>query len=135
MPKKIVWMSRHAPTPSQVRELDRRYPNHDFIVDGRPFSDAAEIVKRFRAVGGDEMIVVAPWTVINEIVKQGVHPLIARMERVSCQSKDAEVVLGTGKKRRCQRFLRFERCSGFDMKLEPLDPPTTVELTTEGEMK
>jgi hypothetical protein len=128
MPKNIVWMSRHAPTPSQVRELDRLYPDHNFIVEGRPFSDAADIVRRFREVEGDEMVVVAPWTVINEIVKQGIHPLVAKMERVSCTSKEAEVVLGSGKKRRCQRFIRFERCDGFDMKLSPVEVATVPTL-------
>lgn len=117
-PKRIVWMSRHAPTPSQVRELDRLFPCHEFFTDPKPFSDAADIVKRFRALGGDELVVVAPMNVVNEIVKQGVKPLIADMER--CAPADAEVVLGRGDKRRWQRFVQFVRCTGFERKTEPI---------------
>lgn len=123
---KLVWMSRHAPTPSQVRELDRLFPGHDFLVDGRSFSDAADIATRFRAVAGDEMVVVAPLTVVNELVKQGIRPLIAIMERVPCHDSSAEIVLGKGKRRRCQKFIRFERVEGIDFRTTTVVPPPTA---------
>lgn len=122
MPAKIVWMSRHSPTPSQVRELERLFPGHDFQVETRPFSGASQIVKRFHDTGATEMVVVAPWTVLNELVKLGLKPLVAKMENVPCDSKEAEIVLGHGRRRRCQRFVRFERCIGIDMITKPINP-------------
>ena len=123
--RRIVWISRHAPTKSQLAELGRLFPAYDLHFDPAPFSGAADIVARFHAQGGDEMVVVAPWGVMRAIIRHGIRPIWAEMEEVDCK-KPHEVVMG-GAKKRCYRFAKFHRCKGVKLELE--------EITPQGESK
>jgi hypothetical protein len=125
MPTKIVWMSRHAPTATQLVELARLFPAHDLHFDPAPFSDADEIVKRFHALGADEMVVVAPWTVIRAITKRGIRPIYAEMAQIPCSSAH-EVSINSGRKRRCYRFVKFHRCSSVKLELSDITPPAAA---------
>jgi hypothetical protein len=118
--KRIVWMSRHSPTPTQISELERLFPNHTLIVDERSFSGANEIVGRFHAARGDEMVVVAPWTVIRELVRRGLTPIYAEMRQVPCDTEH-EVAINS-KRKRCYRFVRFLWCRGVKLDLHPINP-------------
>lgn len=128
--KKIIWMSRHAPTLSQLRELDRLFPGHNLQFDPASFSGADDIVARFRANKGDEMVVVAPWTVIRAITKRGIQPIYAEMKQVPCHRGSHEVSIGEGKRRRCYEFVKFYHCASVKLDLIEIQPPTT---NTQGE--
>lgn len=128
-PKRIVWMSRHPPTSTQSLELERLFPAHVLIVDARSFSGADQIVSRFHHERGDEMVVVAPWTVIRELVKRGLQPIYAEMRQVPCADPH-EVVLG-GRHRRCYRFVRFMHCRGVKLDLVPISPSHNGTLEKE----
>lgn len=119
-PKRIVWMSRHPPTPSQLTELDRLFPAHTLVVEAQPFSGADQIVGRYHAAKGDEMVVVAPWTVIRELVKRGLQPIYAEMRQVPCDGAH-EVAIGR-QRRRCYRFVRFLHCRGVKLDLAEIAP-------------
>lgn len=114
---RIVWMSQHKPTPTQLVALEAIFPHHTLIIEPRPFDGADNIIARFHAVKADEMVVVAPLTVVRELVKRGLHPLYAEMKKVSCHSKH-EVKI----KNRCFRFLRFQRVTDVKLELEDIIP-------------
>jgi hypothetical protein len=118
-PTRVVWMSRHSPTLSQLTELGRIYPQHELIFDTRAFDSADQIVQRFKEVKGDELVVVAPWSVIRAIIKAGVRPIHAEMQQVPCDGPDAEVIV-QGTRRRCYKFVSFSRCTSVALTLEPL---------------
>jgi hypothetical protein len=81
---KVYWLSRHEPLPSQVAEL-RRLFGEDVVIeqDPKPFDSVDDILNRFRQSGADELLVVAPLSVIAQLVQRGVKPLWAEMEQVT----------------------------------------------------
>ncbi len=111
--KKVYWMSRHAPLPSQVAEL-RRLFGEDVVIeqDPKPFDSVDDILARFRASGADELLIVAPLSVIAQIVQRGVKPLWAEMQ--ACSPDEAEVEAAG----RYYRFVRFRRIAGIEIKFE-----------------
>ena len=114
--KKIVWFSRHEALPSQRLELGRKFGSYELIVDLNPFAGAEDIAERFRAVGGHEMVVVAPVPVMAELIKLGHRPLRAVMEEVSPSDPRCEVVAAG----RGYRFVEFQRVLELRLITEPL---------------
>lgn len=111
--KKIVWFSRHPALPSQVQELKRIFGEDiEIIPDPKPFSNAEDIVRRFRAVSGDEMVVVAPLSVLGRLCDLGIKPLWAEMQEVP--PEEAEVVTNG----RGYRFVRFRRVKRLALEFE-----------------
>lgn len=140
--KVIMWMSRHAPLPSQIKELERLFPKHRLVVDKRPFSSAAQIVRRFQLEKADEMVTVAPWSVIRELIKLGIKPIYAEMVQVSAaDDADTTIITGRSKKKRYYKFLRFAYCTDVKLTLVPIEPPLklsgnqTVLLNPDGSTK
>lgn len=129
-PTKIVWVSRHPPIPRQLLELDRLWPLHDLSFDPRTWDGAREIVERFDRAGADEMVLVAPWTVMRAIVNCGIHPIYAKMRQVPCAGPH-ETSIGSGRRRRCYNFVEFERVRDLKLVLEPLYPKIDL-ITGEG---
>lgn len=120
--KRVVWMSQHSPVPSQIAALEKLFPHHELHHDIRSFSGADEIIKRFRDIKGDELVVVAPLSVVREIVKRGVRPLYAEMRPATCGTADAEVTITKGKRQRCYKFVRFSRVHKLEFDLrDPLN--------------
>jgi hypothetical protein len=114
---KILWVSQHTPILRQLEALKRLF-GEDVIVqqDPRPFSSAEEIVQRYRSGGYDEMVIVAPESVVRRIVDLGIKPLRAEMDQVLIQ--EAEVVA----RGRGYRFNRFRRIVGYRIDYEELPP-------------
>jgi len=112
---KILWLSRHKPLPSQLRELKRVFGEHtEIIQDPNPFSGADEIIARFREGGYNELVAVAPLSVIAQLTQRGIKPLWAEMKQVPIE--EAEVV-ATG---RGYRFMQFKRIKRVAMEFEEL---------------
>lgn len=87
--KRIVWFSRHEPLESQIKELKRLFGEEtEIIQDPKPFSSAEEVAKRYKEMGGDDMVVVAPLSVLGKLCQLGIKPLWADMEVVD--PKNAE---------------------------------------------
>jgi hypothetical protein len=105
---KILWVSRHPALPAQIRELKKRFGKETVIVaDSNPFSSAEDIVQRLK--GFDEMVVVAPLSVISRLCELGVRPLWAEMKVVSGEfNPDSDVIL-PGQPPRHMRFQQFKR--------------------------
>lgn len=103
----IYWASRHAPLPSQLEALKKLYGEEVKVIqDPRPFASAEEIVERYRESGANDIVVVAPLSVLARLTELGVKPLYAQMSLVSPEK--AEVVVN-GRGYRFEKFLRIER--------------------------
>ena len=115
MVKKILWLSRHFPLPSQIKELNRIFGETvDVTVDPDPFSNAEDIVNRFKIGNFDDIVVVAPLSVIQRLTELGIKPLWAEMKRVSKEEAETEV---SG---RYYRFIKFKRIKGIKIEFEEL---------------
>lgn len=113
---KIMWFSRHAPIPKQITELMRIFgENTKVTVDPKPFSNADDVLDRYNRSGAKEMVIVAPMTVINELLKRGIKPLYAEMELV--QDGEEYDVEANGRK---FRFVKFTRIIRIDIVKEEL---------------
>lgn len=117
---KILWMSRHAPLTSQEAELARLFGAEVRVEqDSRPFSSAEDIVARFRQGGYDDIVVVAPLSVLARLVDQGVRPLWSEMTLVN--SGEAEVTMPRRDGRtHYYRFDRFRRVKALRLEFEEL---------------
>jgi hypothetical protein len=127
MAKKIIWMSRHAPLTSQKQELERLFPGHELILETKAFSSAEQIKKRFLEAGGDEMVIVAPWAVMRELIRLGIRPIYAEMLQITATraramdpGEVATITTGKSSRKRYYRFLRFSYCTDVSLKLEPI---------------
>lgn len=110
---RIIWFSRHPALPSQVAELRRVFGEDvELLQDPNPFSSAEEVVRRFRSLGGDDMVVVAPLSVLGRLCDLGLKPLWAEMEQVP--PEQAEVIAAG----RGYRFIRFRRVKRLVLEFE-----------------
>ena len=112
--KKIYWVSRHEPLPSQLRELERLFGKVEILQDPRPFSSAEEIITRFQQSGADDMLVVAPLSVIAALVQRGIRPLWAEMKQVPPENAEVEV------QGRHYRFACFKRIKDINIEFDTL---------------
>lgn len=113
---KVLWMSRHQPLPCQIAELKRLF-GADAVIeqDPRPFDSAEVIAQRFRDGSYDEMVVVAPLSVIAKLCELGIRPLWAEM----FEPKTGETPDFTYRGRR-YRFNRFRRITAVRLEFEEL---------------
>jgi len=87
------------------------------VKDPNPFSDAGDVLKRFKESGVDELVIVAPLSVIAQIVQRGIKPLWVGMQQVT-NPDDAE----TEAAERYYRFVRFCRIVGVQIQFEEVEP-------------
>lgn len=118
MPKKVLWVSQHTMQGVQMGALRRMYGSDVRVdEDTRPFDNAQTIIKRFRDGGYDDVIVVAPYSVLDHMCKLGLKPLWALAEQVF-DAKQADWSV----KGRHYRFLGFSRVQELKLVLEDLGP-------------
>lgn len=121
---KILWVSRHVPLVSQVKALKTIFGQDCKIkVDGRPFASATDIVKRMKDNHVQELVLVAPLSVCEQLLNKGIKPLWADMREVDCNSPKVEVKANGQReklsgKTRCYEFVRFRRLIKIELKFE-----------------
>jgi hypothetical protein len=123
--KKILWVSKNTPLDSQVTELKRLF-GEDAVIDqdGKPFSSAQDILRRYRRGGYDEMVLIAPLSVCRIVVSLGCKPLWSEMSQVTASQSELEVqgmgdrIRGTS---RYYRFVKFKRLESIDIKYSNLN--------------
>ena len=111
---KILWLSQHDPLPSQIAVLKQKFGEIKVIQDPRPFSSAEDIVGRFRKGGYDDIVVVAPLSVIAKLVELGIKPLWAQMDQVPVSESEVSA------KGRGYRFNRFRRIKALYLEFEEI---------------
>lgn len=111
---RIIWFSRHNPLEKQKEELKRIFGEVEILIDTQPFSNADDVITRFKAANADEMVTVAPLSVIDQLCQRGVQPLFAEMEVVQDGEYD---VVAAGRK---YKFLKFTRIKQINIVKEEL---------------
>lgn len=103
---KVLWVSRHRPTPSQLEALRERY-GRDVVIDlePRPFDDARWIAQRFREGGYNDMIIVAPLSVIQVLCQERIPMLWSE----AALESNANLIEFRGARGQGYRFVRFRR--------------------------
>lgn len=108
MAKRILWVSRHRPLEAQLAELRRLFGGDtEVTIDPQPFDDAADIARRAR--GYDEVVVVAPLSVIARLVEMGVRPLWAEMAQLADRPASVDPTRHVCTAGRWYEFRRFRR--------------------------
>jgi hypothetical protein len=102
--KKILWLSQHQPLPRQIEELKRLFGDVEVLQDVSPFQNAEEITRRYKEGGYDDLVVVAPLSVIARLSELGLKPLWAEMKQIRSRSEADLSYRG-----RFYRFIRFRR--------------------------
>ena len=80
--KKIVWLSRHDPQKSQIEELKKFFGAVEIVQVSAVINNVSEIIKIMEENGAEEIVVVLPPNLISELLRLGVKPLRAVMERI-----------------------------------------------------
>lgn len=115
--KRILWVSRHPMHGVQMGALRRMFGEDVKVVeDARPFDSAEKIVERVRQGGYDDVIVVAPYSVLARMVDLGLRPLWSEAEIVEPARADWNV------RDRYYRFIRFRRVRRLVMEFDELGP-------------
>ncbi len=115
MSKKILWMSRHKPHPRQIKALQKMYGADTIIEqDSKPFDDARQIATRYEQGGFDDLVVVAPLSVIAVLCHEGVKPLWSE----SVEENDPAKVDFWGARGQGFRFVRFRRIRRVALEFE-----------------
>lgn len=114
-------MSRHTPTQRQIEALRAMY-GADVSVEqeARPFDDAREIARRFRQGGYDDIVVVAPLSVIAVLCQEGIRPLWSE----AAEENDPAKIEFRGARGQGYRFVRFRRIKEVRLIFEDEDPPS-----------
>jgi len=116
--KRILWISRYPILQSQRKALLVHFGFCNIIEDPRPFDTAEDIKRRFNNGNFDELVVVAPLSVIVRLCELGLRPLWAEMKQVS--REEAEVYAAG----HYYRFKRFRRIKGMRIDFTDIEEGT-----------
>lgn len=96
---KILWLSRHHPDEGKERELRRVFGEVDVVVDDRPLSPdgANDVLGRMRSGGFEEVVLVAPTSILDGLVRKGIEPLWPKMSADRQTFEGFDRVLGIRK--------------------------------------
>ena len=108
-------MSRHKPQVQQLAALrDMFGPATEVDQEARPFDDARQIAKRFRRGGYDDMVIVAPLSVIAVLCRESIPMLWSE----AVEENDPSKIEFRGARRQGFRFLRFRRIKRIAIEFE-----------------
>jgi hypothetical protein len=80
---KILRVTRHPIAGGELAAFQAAFgPQVQFVENPQPFRDGADIIDRMRRLGADEVLVVAPYSVYDQMVRAGVKPLYAKMVEI-----------------------------------------------------
>ncbi|HNW91413.1 MAG TPA: hypothetical protein PKM88_00695 [bacterium] len=112
---KILWMSRHKMTTPQIEALRHMYgADVEVEQEAKPFSDAREIVRRFKSGNYLDMVVVAPLSVLAVICQEGIKPLWSE----AIEETDPNKIEFFGGRGKGFRFVRFRRIKKVALEFE-----------------
>lgn len=114
--KKILWLSQHKPLPRQIAELERLFGEVLISQDVNPFENAEEIVRRTQKGRYDDVVAVAPLSVIARLCEFGLKPLWAEMRQTQSQ-RDSDLSYSG----RFYQFVRFRRIKAVKLEFEEIE--------------
>lgn len=127
--EKVLWVSKHDPLPAQIREIRRKIPDAEIIVEKGFFASAEEVAEIARQHNAKVIIAVVPLSFLARLVEFKEFTLLyADMELVRTEreypevDRDCETVVPAyqGRERvyKVYRFKQFKRIKGIKLELE-----------------
>jgi len=123
--KRILWVSKNTPLPSQISYLKGVFGEDcEITQDTNPFSSAYDIVRRFEKGSYDEIVLIAPISVCRILTDMGYRPLWSEMKRVKPSDSEVESrgsldrIKGTS---RHYQFIKFKRLEAVDLIFSELE--------------
>lgn len=115
----ILWLSQHQPLRPHIEELRRLFGKDvQVLQDVNPFSSAEEIFSRYQSGGYDDLVVVAPLSVISRLCELGIKPIWAQMDQLRSIDRDNADLVYRG---RCYRFVKFRRIKAVEIVFEEIE--------------
>jgi len=108
--KRILWLSRHAPTEEQINALSEIFGEVDIIQVSKTVKNAGDVFLLIKEVKADELVAVLPINLIADLTRHGIKPLRAVMSR-HIDKETGEVSF---------TFDHFERVERVDIVTTPL---------------
>jgi len=96
--KKVLWLSRHAPTTEQVEKLARILGTCEITQVSQTVKNGKEVKDLLRENNCEELVAVLPLNILQQVISQGIQPIRAMMLREIREDGNAEF-----------RFQHFER--------------------------
>jgi len=81
MKKRVLWLSRHAPTEEQTQELERILGPCEIIQVSKTVNSGKEVKDLMRENQCDELVAVLPLNILQQVIAQGIQPIRAVMQR------------------------------------------------------
>ena len=79
---RVLWLSRHSPTPEQESELQKKFGRDTDIIEvSATVSSGQEVIDLMKRYKCDEVVAVLPINLVAEVVALGVKPIRAIMIR------------------------------------------------------
>lgn len=116
---RIAWLSRHEPLPVQIDTLRAIFGDIEITQDARTWGDASAIVERVK--GFDEVVIVAPLSLIAELLRRGLRPIRADMQLMP-PGTEFDPYRDVAEKDRHYRFMKFSRIVRLELVTEDLVP-------------
>ena len=118
MPKRILWFSRHPPMAFQIPILKGIF-GEDMVLEheseNEAYMNAVKIIDRIKVGKFDEIIMVAPLSVIDHVIRLGRCPIKADVVEV----KDASEATFSFNSRH-YKFIKFVRVMRLELVTEDL---------------
>lgn len=112
-------MSKHQPLDKQLDWLRAKFGAIEVKQDPKPFNSAEDIAKRYQDGGFNEMVVVAPLSVVARLIDLKIRPLWSEMEEVPLEQADVVMDRRDGR-RQGYRFVTFCRVTAVKLEFEEL---------------
>ena len=117
--KKVLWLSEHRPCQAQVDGLAQIFGSDvEVCKDVNAFKNAQEILRRFQKGGYDDLVVVAPVSVIDHLCRLGLRPLYSETKEVRDRSRADFIYHG-----RTYQFIRYRRVGGIRWEWVDINQP------------
>ncbi|MCC6323908.1 hypothetical protein IT400_03915 [Candidatus Nomurabacteria bacterium] len=118
MAKKILWFSRHTPMAFQIPILQNVF-GEDIVLEQKVGNDsyinAEKLVQFMKENHFDEIVMVAPFSVIAKVIELGIKPIKANTIEIK-DAKDATFSFSG----RHYKFIKFVRVMRLELVTEDL---------------
>lgn len=116
--KKVLWFSRHRPMDFQIPILQKVF-GEDMVLEQKVGSDvyisAEKILQYMKEKHFDEIVMVAPLSVMAKVIELGIKPIKADVVEVNDLSDSTFTYRG-----RHYKFLKFVRVTRLELVTENL---------------
>lgn len=106
---RILWLSRHEPQKNQLDELRKKLGKFELIQKSLTIKDAKQVKEVMEQEGCDEVVAVLPINLLQDLIKLGIRPIRAVMEREFQGGKSVKFT-----------HSHFERVEQIEIKTTPI---------------